>query len=815
MSNKNDITFKIITTALRPQKIVSFIDSNEVDWIDISSSIIDFYSQCWGGNYNLIIPTNGTKIDNIFLEILKIYDPDYVYIYKKSYVDIKLNNPVKYKQILDKKYDTYYKSNPKILKEKFTEEFENQVIYNFITSFNINPKTKNEILNYTNPFNIKFDYLLANEQVQWPLTHIVDILFSTKLIGLIDVNIQNEKIFKLLCMSKLGSAKWLKNIDEKNFYENSNKKAFYHDSKMLITDKKVKEDQFYEFLKSILLNKNLVENGKINPYAATMINLGFYRPLNYISSKDPIVIVVGNEIEDFCLYYNISRLKDNVFWIPLPPKKNKNLNFFISALSKIIIAKFHSRSHKRIIFISKSIILRELKKFIKTYEDNEFIKTAIQKEAVENDLVKILPYFYKIYELNNYNNIYIEQFISNRSINFVNTPLPKAEHFNLNKIDTSTFRWINDLSIGLKKDENNDSRYILPKKAAFSNHLFDIDIQGTENELIRVTNEGFSYIGPTLSVGSMRDFVENVISKQKIKLLEPIDIFQTIFNSLGLKIKLSDKGSYLNETIKKFGSLKELASLLLDKKVFNLFKCFIKPRQKIEGNEPGIFLSSDRRRYLRFEDIKKVLRVNTQNLIDMFINIGVIHRGFIFKCSKCRNADWYAIKEIDNSFICKRCSNKEKYRVNNWSLKHESNEPKWYYKLDEIVHQGFAAHMETPIFTLFRIFNSSKKSFIYVPEINIYKENSREKPKEIDICCISDGEIIIGECTIENRLGNDQQEIEKLKFLKYIANNIGVKKVIISTLEKSLTLDLKNRINNIIPNIKILYTKKDLVSKIF
>lgn len=813
MISQNNNTFKTIITALRPQKIVSFIDSNETDWIDICSNIIDFYSQCWGGSYNLIIPTDGIEIDETFLEILKIFDPDYLYIYEKSYLDIKLSHPEKYMEILDKIYNKNYKKIG-ISKKIFLKEFKNQAINNSITPFQINSRTKNEILKYVNPFGEEFNYISADTIVEYPLTHIIDILFSTQSVGLIEAYINKNKIFNLLCLSKLGSARWIENIKESNFYENLEKKNFYNNFKICKTIKEVTENQFSEFLESIILNNVLIENHKINPFKATMINLGTFRPLEYISSQDPIVIVIGNTIKDFCLYYNISRLKNDVFWVPFNSQKNKKLDTFLSNLSKIIIKKFSSRSNKIIFFISKSISLRDLKKIIKIYEMNEFIKTNIRKEVVYNNLTKILPYIFKIYELNNYKNVYVEQFSSNKSVNFINTPLPRAEHFKLNKIDTLTFRWVNDLSIGLKKGGNSDSRYILPKKNIFSSYLFDTNADSTESELVRVTNEGFSYIGPLLSIGATRDYVENVISKLKIKLLESIDIFQIIFNSINLKIEFSDKGIYLNEFIKKFDQLKEVVRLLSNTKIFNLFKLFIKPSQKKEEEVPGIFLSSDRRRYLRFEDIKRILGKDSQNIIDTFIDKEVIHRGFIFKCSRCRNTDWYAINEIDKYFVCKRCSNKEKYTINNWSLKYSSNEPKWYYKLDEVIYQGFINHMESTIFTLFKIFNNTKKSFIYVPEINIYKGDTSEN-LEVDICCISDGEIFIGECTIENRLGkNKEEELKKLKHLKYIANNIGAKKIIISTLQNSLTSDLKNSIKKIIPNDIILYTKKDLLENI-
>ena len=99
MLNEN-FSYRTIVTGLRPPKVATLICTKDEDWIDTSIRIIEYYSQLWGGNYNLIIPTDGKKIDDIFLDILKEYDPDYIFRYSKSLLDLKYIDNNKYLEII-------------------------------------------------------------------------------------------------------------------------------------------------------------------------------------------------------------------------------------------------------------------------------------------------------------------------------------------------------------------------------------------------------------------------------------------------------------------------------------------------------------------------------------------------------------------------------------------------------------------------------------------------------------------------------------------------------------------------------------------
>ncbi len=63
-------SFKTINASVRPARVAVLVDRSDEDWQDTCLHVIEFFSQIWGGAYNLIIPTDGKTIDERFWTIL-------------------------------------------------------------------------------------------------------------------------------------------------------------------------------------------------------------------------------------------------------------------------------------------------------------------------------------------------------------------------------------------------------------------------------------------------------------------------------------------------------------------------------------------------------------------------------------------------------------------------------------------------------------------------------------------------------------------------------------------------------------------------
>ncbi len=116
--------------------------------------------------------------------------------------------------------------------------------------------------------------------------------------------------------------------------------------------------------------------------------------------------------------------------------------------------------------------------------------------------------------------------------------------------------------------------------------------------------------------------------------------------------------------------------------------------------------------------------------------------------------------------------------------------------------------MIVPILTLSKLQKAVEESFIYVPEIDIWKETKEDK-KEIDLCCVLDGEIFIGECKTSKTV--NQKDIKKYFEL---ATEVGAQGLIFSTLSPEWSEGTRNNILKLSRDkeLKIkLYKHDDLI----
>jgi hypothetical protein len=148
----------------------------------------------------------------------------------------------------------------------------------------------------------------------------------------------------------------------------------------------------------------------------------------------------------------------------------------------------------------------------------------------------------------------------------------------------------------------------------------------------------------------------------------------------------------------------------------------------------------------------------------------VLLRGYVLDCSLCGNEDFYFMKEVDEKFSCRRCG-----MENLAPLKLP-----FAVKMNGVVIEGYKNGEIATILTLNYLFDRSVDSFIYSMELSL-KQGGREM--EIDIACLSDGRIIVGEAKmgklIKDRDFSSRDEFEKYK---QVARETGASEVIFSTL---------------------------------
>lgn len=152
----------------------------------------------------------------------------------------------------------------------------------------------------------------------------------------------------------------------------------------------------------------------------------------------------------------------------------------------------------------------------------------------------------------------------------------------------------------------------------------------------------------------------------------------------------------------------------------------------------GIKLKDKTESHQNKENLERSLKSTLQRLC----TYQVFFKGFKLKCKTCSSNFWYHINEVKESLTCKGC-------FNEFSLPVETN---FYYKLNDLIKNNIFQSKDqrdgnlTVVRTLASLRKRSRSDFFYLPQIDLIKDYRTPKPfTDLDIVCIIDGKIFIGE----------------------------------------------------------------------
>jgi hypothetical protein len=182
----------------------------------------------------------------------------------------------------------------------------------------------------------------------------------------------------------------------------------------------------------------------------------------------------------------------------------------------------------------------------------------------------------------------------------------------------------------------------------------------------------------------------------------------------------------------------------------------------------------------------------------------LLERGFLLKCSICSYRSWYPIEHIGQQFECNRCFSIQIYNSN----------PLCLYKLPEVTFQGFEHNMQVPLLALKYLKQASKITFEWLPDSNIHwYEQDRKHSRNIDLICLCDGKLYIGEAK-----SNDEIDNKQFSFYEEICKKIEVDGIVFATSQKEWGRGTRDRIRNLkvwFSGEVITLTQKDLIPSPF
>lgn len=521
------------------------------------------------------------------------------------------------------------------------------------------------------------------------------------------------------------------------------------------------------------------------------------------------MVIVGSTFEDFCLYYNLSKIRARVSWF-LPAWRASfeaghrrasaggaslspgelHAFYFAHALLK---TRRPSREESRFAFFSASLDPVELNSTRVFLDDalmmsGDFIES---NSEVLDSISSLLNFPLSVYELDNAKNSATYQLVDSMTTAPLDTPKPK--HFA--KIDPYEHRWMTDVIT---------QGHHMPRHASLGDFIVRDHRLSTHEA--RVGLKAVSFFCPNVAVFSQN--IDDILVKPMIYFPDALECVSHIAESAKLGCKVSDKGYFLMESIRKMGGLKELADFLQQTKTYNLMDKFLDESPVDPGvRDEGVFLRSDRRRYLDLRSISKAMAVSDVEaaaLVDSLVKKDILYRGFVFKCEFCRNADWFSVDDIGQDFECKRCNRVQKYQSQHLLGRIE---PTWFYKLDEIVYQGHRNNMAVPALSLYALFRKKGQSFLYASELEFIDKTTNVPLMEVDICCILDGVLSIGEAKKNDNLGNNAAEDEAAaRSYLDLAKRLGARNAVFSTLMNEWSERTRAKMQTVFVNTPVTLT---------
>lgn len=165
--------------------------------------------------------------------------------------------------------------------------------------------------------------------------------------------------------------------------------------------------------------------------------------------------------------------------------------------------------------------------------------------------------------------------------------------------------------------------------------------------------------------------------------------------------------------------------------------------------------------------------------LSTMLELGVIQMGFARNCPRCGSDNWYLIDEVRQRLVCVGCR---------FSFSIPA-EPKISYRLNSLVRHGIFAHGLVPVvLVLGQILNDSRSSFFYSPSLD-FTTASGEKG-DLDIVCIQDGRLVIGEVKKGKKFKSDQ-----VVTLARVAASVDSDILLFSSMEGAQTLSTREPIS--------------------
>lgn len=748
--------FQTFTTRLRPHRIAILTNVVDAEWHTTCTAIIEYLSQVWGGYHSLIIPTDGKTIDDIFWAMLSSFDPDVILRYQKTGADLARTKPEEFERILAahierEKAQGYYNDGAvSMIRKSMTESS--------LEEFSISSELTEQLLIRLAPFHfeneLQIGFIGAGGSPGYPYTSVADVVEfvpSPDVIFEIRNNLpldrQAPPPLWLAAESGIATADYQAALQQRG---------------VTCVPKFMNTETERDIIQWGIQPVHSL--GPSSPFSFARLALATVRAFAARSYAIPSVIVRGDTIRDFCIYYGLTRLHGRAIWLPpwFDPVPDSYPDRMMAAVRSL--DDMGRREHcQQMCVISASIPTTDLRETVARLRDHMTISSFVVEDGNSGRFLrKLVDYPSKVYVKKNIDQITTHQIVEDRMPGFFESTVPLA----FTRVNPQIHRWLVEISF---------MNLETPRHPSLGGYL----ASGPNLSDVRAGLDGVAFQCPGYFVRG--DDIELQMLRLTVSIPDPEKIFRIALANCGYECEVSDKGRYESETIRKFGGIEGAGYAMRHSQTSLLLKEFMSKKGPTDGvYDEGVYLS-DKRRYLNFACILKFVPNEdlARKIVDDYIAKGVFYRGLVLKCNRCLDLAWFSIVEISQNFTCRRCGTTQQYTYPSWRY---PNEPSWFYKLDEMVYQMLRHNGDVTLLTLDALRRESKDSFQFAPELSIKPKDAIKSTMEVDIPCIMNGKMIIGEAkSVDTLAVKGMTSAQVAKKYREMAELLGASGVIFST----------------------------------
>ena len=289
-----------------------------------------------------------------------------------------------------------------------------------------------------------------------------------------------------------------------------------------------------------------------------------------------------------------------------------------------------------------------------------------------------------------------------------------------------------------------------------------------------------SYLGPGVAAFRYASLEAQTL-RPKLAPLPLLDQVQAAFpDAAGWQAEFSDKGIYVQQSLSLFESDGELLTALAGDRA-QLLTVFTFDDRRALG-----WKLNDGRRYLTFEDLRAVASsIDAGPVIVELEQAGVLNRGLVLACSRCRAKSFYFLADVGDQFSCPRCRLRQQLTQAGWM---GGDEPPWRYGLAEVVFQFLKHDGDLPLLGAYGFARTlgagrargDQRKLQITSELDVFSPDGTRS--ELDIVVADGHELWVGEATTQRRLETSgAAELERLERLRSIADVLRARGVVLIT----------------------------------